>query len=86
MSSKMVYQSVCPEDAECPKDAEIQSLREQLITVRESIEGLGMDHGLCEPRSRRSCTACNARDDLIGMLGELPQSRVVASFTTKDNG
>jgi hypothetical protein len=23
-----------------------------------------MEHGTCEPRSRKACTACNARDEL----------------------
>jgi hypothetical protein len=27
-----------------------------------------MEHGTCEPRSRKACTACNAKDELAKLL------------------
>lgn len=44
---------------------EIEYLYHRVMTLLRDSE---MEHGLCQPRERRVCTACNAKDDLRKML------------------
>lgn len=43
---------------------------EKYHKVMSLIREANMEHGLCKPRERRSCTACNAKDDLEKMVAE----------------
>ncbi len=43
------------------------------------MRSLQMEHGLCQPRARRACTQCNARDDLEQMLREYKGQRLTIS-------
>jgi hypothetical protein len=36
--------------------------------VMQLLRNMQMEHGLCEPRSRKACTHCNAKDELAEML------------------
>lgn len=36
----------------------------ELTNVLSLVRSTFMEHGLCEPRSRKACSACNARDKL----------------------
>lgn len=36
--------------------------------VMSLLQAMQMEHGLCEPRSRRACTHCNAKDDLDALV------------------
>lgn len=40
-----------------------------------------MQHGLCEPRSRKACTHCNAKDRLDAMIAEYRGPMVVLNAT-----
>jgi hypothetical protein len=49
--------------------------------VMSLLKATRMEHGLCEPRSRRACTHCNAKDDLDKLLAEYKGARIrVLSF------
>lgn len=47
--------------------------------VMSLLQSTKMEHGLCKPRERRACTACNACDDLDKMIDEYKGPKVVAS-------
>lgn len=51
-------------------------IEEQLNRVMAMLRDTGMEHGLCEPRERRACTACNASDDLVKLAAEWKGPRV----------
>ena len=38
--------------------------------VMQLLVNARMQHGLCQPRERKACTACNAQDDLEKMVDE----------------
>lgn len=47
---------------------QVEEEREEERRKREHILGLlrntKMEHGICKPRSRKACTACNSQDEL----------------------
>ena len=43
---------------------------EKYHKVMRLLLDLRMEHGLCKPRYRRACTACNAKEDLAKMVDE----------------
>lgn len=47
---------------------QVEEEREEERRKREHILGLlrnmKMEHGICKPRSRKACTACNSKDEL----------------------
>lgn len=46
------------------------------------LRDMQMEHGLCKPRSRMACTACNAKDELDRLLAEYKGPPIIpASFT-----
>lgn len=38
-----------------------------------------MEHGLCQPRERKACTACNAQDELDTIIAGYKGARIVMS-------
>lgn len=38
--------------------------------VMQLLRDMRMEHGLCKPRERKACTACNAKDALNKMIDE----------------
>lgn len=47
--------------------------------VMQLLRNTKMEHGLCQPRSRKACTHCNAADEIDTMLSEYKGARIVAS-------
>lgn len=50
---------------------------EKYHRVMELLRSARMEHGLCKPRDRRACTACNAKDDLEKLISEYRGAPVV---------
>lgn len=44
--------------------------QQQYHQVMGLLRDMQMEHGTCQPRERRACTACNAKDDLDKLLAE----------------
>lgn len=57
--------------------------RDDALAKYEHVMGLlrdsKMKHGLCQPRSRKACTACNAKDEIEKMVAEWPGFTMVLS-------
>lgn len=47
--------------------------------VMRCLRDMQMPHGTCQPRERRACTSCNARDDLNKMIAGYAGASVVLS-------
>lgn len=47
------------------------------------LRNMRLPHGLCEPRERRACTACNAKEELDGLVDSYKGARIVAQDEVK---
>lgn len=48
----------------------MSDIEQSYYRVMDLLRRTRMEHGLCEPRSRRACTHCNAVDDLKVLVDE----------------
>lgn len=59
----------------------MNDIEQSYYRVMDLLRRTRMEHGLCQPRSRRACSHCNAVDDLKVMVDEYKGAPIrIASF------